>query len=282
MKSRYTVVGIIYITGYKTPLQPQSREHTDSLCTVYKHVIRYFTCMEFFLNLFRMAPVFLFFVISVVCHCFDAYKQKKIQQPLHLVWFLRPPQFSLTPRVLSTEWKSVWILQEELSFLVQTSAQYCHRKRESNTLADLTIIGSISSSFSIRSHWWMFVWIAADGFSGCRGEKCSGNTYTGNIIWNTLNSNQRPCLSAIHNWLTVWSLLVLFRFVLYTLASFSKVLVCLVIKYVFLLLVRVYCVLAQTKTRCVFFNFFSQLLYTGGSPLPLHVWVRSTGSVGGL
>lgn len=73
MKSRYTVVGIIYITGYKTPLQPQSREHTDSLCTVYKHVIRYFTCMEIFLNLSRMAPVFL----VVICHRFDKHTNRR-------------------------------------------------------------------------------------------------------------------------------------------------------------------------------------------------------------
>lgn len=49
----------------------------------------------------------------------------------------------------------------------------------------------------------------------------------------------------------------------------SEVLVCLVIKYVFLLLVTVYCVLGQTKTVLSFsMYFFSQLLYTGGSPSP--------------
>lgn len=53
---------------------------------------------------------------------------------------------------------------------------------------------------------------------------------------------------------------VLFRFV-HTF-QLSKVLVCLVIKYVFLLLVTVYCVLGQTKTVLSFSMYFFLNYYT--------------------
>lgn len=123
----------------------------------------------------------------------------------------------------------------------------------------------------------------ADVFLALEG-KCSGNTYTGNIIWNTFKSNQWPCLSAIHffkadlvqspsstvgytepfqiSGSSAVRSLLWFCFV-HT-SQLGQVLVCLVIKYISSLLVTVYHVLGKAKT--VFNLFFSITIHKLISP----------------